>query len=581
MKKVIKTMSLSFGLLTMGSIANAQSLADANKAIDAEQFHKAKTMLKQLVTNQPKKGDNYFHLGRVYLLTDNLDSAVVTFNNGLLADPKNELNYVGLGQASLHKNDHSAAKSNFDKAMERGNKSYKTNLYIGKAYLSVAKPEDPKAPKADFNTALTYLKKADSLEVKDLDAEVFIALGDCFALQSKNSEAYTPYNTAKGIDGTLARPDVQIGRMFKQARNWVDAERQLKSAIELDANYGPAYRELAELYLQWASFKPTDPKMALALTNYKKYIDLTDYSFESKLRYAQFLIYAQDFKGLTASLNDLNAGKVPEEKKMFISRFKGYSEYENGNYNESLNSLNSLFSQSNEKSKIFASDYKYLGRAQFKTGADSLAVLTFKKGAAIDSTLTDEMSDVAKKLAKDKKYAQAADAFRFMIAKNPKSPSTATNYFFLGQYNFYNHMFLDKAVKELNKGLLVEADSAMSYVNRVSPEFIGAYSLRAKINNAMDTTSPQVGLANPYYEKFIELATATPEKATANAKALASAYDSLGYFYMDTDKEKAKDYFNKSLAINPVNDFATKNLQFLNGPVAPAAPSAPKKPIKK
>ena len=37
---------------------------------------------------------------------------------------------------------------------------------------------------------------------------------------------------------------------------------------------------------------------AEALKNYRKYLDLTDESFESRLRYAQFLVYASDFETL-------------------------------------------------------------------------------------------------------------------------------------------------------------------------------------------------------------------------------------------------------------------------------------------
>src|SRR4051812_11438180 len=98
MKTIKRTIALTLGLIVMGGAASfAQNLADAKKAIDAEQYQKATGMLKTLTNTQSKDGDVYFNLGNVYLATDEVDSAKATFARGTVADPKNALNYVGLG----------------------------------------------------------------------------------------------------------------------------------------------------------------------------------------------------------------------------------------------------------------------------------------------------------------------------------------------------------------------------------------------------------------------------------------------------------------------------------------------------
>ena len=48
MKMTKKAITLSLGLVVMGSASFAQSLNDAKKAIDAEQYQKATSMLKTL-----------------------------------------------------------------------------------------------------------------------------------------------------------------------------------------------------------------------------------------------------------------------------------------------------------------------------------------------------------------------------------------------------------------------------------------------------------------------------------------------------------------------------------------------------
>ena len=97
MKIINKAVVAGLGLVIAGSSAFAQSIADAKKAIDAEQFQKAKSMLKNLVTTQSTKGENYFYLGWVYIKQDYPDSAKAQFQKGLNVDPKSALNYAGLG----------------------------------------------------------------------------------------------------------------------------------------------------------------------------------------------------------------------------------------------------------------------------------------------------------------------------------------------------------------------------------------------------------------------------------------------------------------------------------------------------
>ena len=67
-----------------------------------------------------------------------------------------------------------------------------------------------------------------------------------------------------------------------------------------------------------------------------------------------------------------------------------------------------------------------------------------------------------------------------------------------------------------------------------------------------------------------------PEKAAANAKNLVDTYNYLGFIISGTDKEKAKEYFNKALAIEPQNAYALDNLKALSAPATPAK----KAPIK-
>jgi Tfp pilus assembly protein PilF len=567
MKMTKKAITLSLGLVVMGSASFAQSLNDAKKAIDAEQYQKASTMLKALVNSQASKGDNYFNLGEVYLKMDYVDSARAVFTKGVTADPKNSLNYIGLGEADLVSNNAASAKTNFAKAVEvSSKKDYIPQLYIGKAYLAGDKP--------DFESALPYLQKADELDPNDKDGETFLALGDYYALQKKNSEALSNYMRALNINAGLLKATVQIGRMYKESRAFPESEERLKEAIAADANYAPAYRELAELYMQWAIQLPNEfaTKSAEALTNYRKYLDLTDKSYESRLRYAQFLFYAKDYKTLQDESTALAALNPNDPKSLVVSRLQGYSAFENKNYPQSLQFMEDFFSKAKDPSRIIASDYLYLGKAQLQNGKDSLALISITKAVQMDSTNADALAEVAKSYFDAKKYGKAAVIYDDVIKADPNGKNVLYSYYYNGLAYYFDYM---NATVKPSKDNLVKADSSIAKLVRMSPTTTDGYLYRARINNAIDDQVHPKGLGVPFFEQFIQKVTVEkPELAAANAKKLGEAYDNLGAFYGDTDKAKALDYLNKSIAVNPAGTFAPAKIKELTAP-------APKAPVKK
>lgn len=84
-KGIVLGLALSFAL----SGLHAQNIEEAKQAIDAEQYAKAKGILEQLVQKTSKRGgENYFWLGRVHIINENLDSAKIVFDQGIAADPK-------------------------------------------------------------------------------------------------------------------------------------------------------------------------------------------------------------------------------------------------------------------------------------------------------------------------------------------------------------------------------------------------------------------------------------------------------------------------------------------------------------
>jgi len=573
MKITSKLVTTSLGLIFMGSSVFAQSLPDAKKAIDAEQYQKAKSMLKNLTVTQPTKDENFFYLGWVYLKQDYADSAKVAFNQGLAANPKSALNVAGLGAIDLLDNNTSSASANFDKAMLLAGKDTKPYVYIGKAYLLGKKP----IAAARSAAAIAVLEKAKTLGGKNpsKDTELFLTLGDAYSASGDANHAYTSYADAQTLDPHSPVVLVSMAVLIKGAGNFDDAIKGFQGAIAADPNYGPAYREMAETDLLIAADpKQTAAKDKEAVDYYKKYLDLTDRSVESRFHYEDFLVYAKDWKTLEQEATDLlKSSKSPDLR---VYRYLGYAAYENGNYPAALTAMNTWLKDAAPK-RIIPGDYLYLGRTQIKTtGQDSLGILSLRKAIALDTTQTDIYGEIAKAYYAAHKYGQAAEAYTEYINKSRKH--TLNDYVNAGRSYFYAFTDQQDAYAKTkvapDTALLVKADTALNYVtHHVTKAYPSVTLIRAHVADAREPEdrSKFKAYAKPVYEQYItEVGTATDP---ISKKGLLEAYIYLGFYYELTAKDdaKASEYWGKAKDIDPANKQVMQYYARHGGPPAPAS----------
>jgi tetratricopeptide (TPR) repeat protein len=277
------------------------------------------------------------------------------------------------------------------------------------------------------------------------------------------------------------------------------------------------------------------------------------------MRYADFLILAKDYKSLQA---EAQAMAQMDKANKRILRYLAYAAYENGDYTSSIQAIKDFMAKVEPK-RVIGRDYSYLGRALIKSGQEEEGFQTVKKALAIDSSLVSGMSDLGKELYSLKKYSKAAEAYELAV-KNPQR--NLLDYFYLGSSYYFDYGAKKTAGLEADKSLLVKADSAFSYLAQRSPNTFAAWQFRGRINRQFDDANDSQGLAVPFYEKYVELVTVTkPELAVKNAPGLIEAYIYLGSVAArkDKDTEKAKEFFNKVLAIDPANAIALEVLKAL------------------
>jgi len=572
MKLMNKIAGAGLCLLFTGSSVFAQSLADAKKAIDDEQYQKAETMLKSLTATQADKDENFFFLGWVYLKQDYLDSAKTAFNKGLAVNSKSALNLVGLGAAAHIEKDNTTAINDFSMAISlAGRRNSTPFLYVGLSYLlpvtgSVVGPKGSAVLPADANAAVGVLNKGKAANPRD--AEVLVALGDAWRSQLRSDSAYANYSSALLLDPKLAAANVSEGVLWQYAENFGDSEAQFKAALAIDPNYAPAYREWAETDLRWAKSDPSqaDAKVKEAVDHYKQFISLTDYSIESQMRYADFLIHARDYVTLQKVATDLSASA---KTNLRVYRYIGYAAYENKDYTDGLTALTKWINEADPK-RLLPSDYFYMGRLEIALKNDSLGVLYLRKALALDTTQVDIYGEIAKSLYELKKYQEAGDAYHVFAAESRQAKLLdhyREGYSYYEAYIAqYRKSVNDKTVKP-DSSLLVKADSAVSYVERKLPSPNDQITyVHAQIKDFEEPSDRNniKGLAKPYYEQYIQLITAkggTPDDDTKSN--LTDAYVYLGNYaeYKDKDHAKALDYFNKAKALEPTDARVTYYFQ--------------------
>jgi tetratricopeptide (TPR) repeat protein len=576
MKITKKAINIGLALSFVVSGAFAQSIKDAKVAINAEQYDKAKTMLKGLIEKQgaKAKGDNYFYLGQIYLKTDNPDSAKIIFQNGVQADAKYDLNKIGLGEVALLEGDAATASRLFSEATAKlKKKDYEEYLYIGQGYINAKEP--------DYAKAIQNLEEAKTRN--STDPQVHLALGDAYLANGDNSHAYIAFNEARNLDPSLLIANVQLAVIQKKAYAEDLAVSDLVKITEEHPDFAPAYRELAETYYQWSTRSTTlqdqAEKRKMAVQYYKKYMDLTDYSIDSRMRYADFLILAKDYKTLQEQAREM-ANDAGMNKR--ILRYLGYAAYENGNLEESQKALKE-FIASVAPERVIAQDYLFLGMTEIDLATDTVnntinqalfttGVSDLKKAIEKDSLIAEDLNDVGMKFFNGKQYEAAAQIFELGSSVESSKNSVYDN-FYLGYALYFAYVtHLNDEIKP-DKDLLRRSAAAFKRVGELAPTTETAFLYEAKAEYMLEDPENPKGLMVAPYEKFIEVVN---EKGgatvTNNKRYLIEAHSVLGAYYANlgnkegngvNNYEKARAHFEDVLLLDPNDEYALHALENL------------------
>ena len=526
MKKEMKKLMFGIAFL-MPAFLSAQTLKDAIKLTTNEQYEKASAIYKTLLAAD-KTGDVYYYYGENYFNNDNQDSAGIVFNDGLAKFPGNPMLMAGAGKCLALKGNPADGKGKLfaadtyvsDKNCKLGN-AQKVTAYIeiARAYTQTDNPQ----------LAITVLNKA--LKIDDKNAELYIAMGD--ALYKQDPLNGTPiiqqYKKAVDLDKTSAKALFKTGELYLFSGNSAAYDECLiwiEKAIALDPTFAPAWRVKGDALGRKNKFED-------AIKAYQQYLSLNSNNLSARVQYCKFLYIAKKYADLITEIKAIQKD-YPNTYPNVLNRLMGFALYETGDYPLGLTTMDLFFSKQPEN-KLLTTDFEYYGRLLSKSGQDSLAVDFYKKAIKKDSTQTDLWSEIGAIYYKQKKYADAAVAYRKKI--DGKKGLTANDWFYLGRAHYMNKQY-------------VKADSCFIEYTAIQKDLAFGYLWRAKCNTRIDSNNVTYA-GKPYYEKAIQLS--KPDEVEKSKTDYESAYFYLGLAYY-----KTKEYGYAKCCFMKVLDFKLK-----------------------
>jgi tetratricopeptide (TPR) repeat protein len=611
-RSILKPGILIAGVISTLLLGNlrlvGQTLDEATLLTRSEAYDKAKEVFDQLIKQDPGNSKYYFFYGENWLqdyFADTISNSLTNFTNeakalyekGIKANPNDPLNYVGLAKVAFYNKDYKTADEMRAKAksfllpyrnLRRISPPAPEYAYtlakLAESYITVNFT-------VDSAKALPLIRQAISIDYKNRD--IYLIAGDIYNIKNDGSNAIKNYNLAQDYDPTSPTANMKIGSIYVRAKNLGAAIPWFEKAIELNANYAPAYRELGALY---ASARRYDQ----AREYFEKYLELTKGNIPAKIRYVQSLYFAGEYDEAIKNIEEIFA---VDKSRAYLNRLAAYSCYEkkDADYDKALQYMDALFA-SLPPDLIIQRDYLYLAKILLKKNQNYPYLVRDRDryGAQLErdkirysnatssserarfrptiDTLNARISRLDKQITTadkdvDRAFGEYAKALTFDPENTSLLTEIANNYYTFNRYELAARTWAK--VIALGKNSIDDimklgrwyytgenyqaADSVFNVVLKMDPKYLDAYVYIARTYSKMEG-DPKVGKARPKFEKVIEVASADTAKNTAE---LMEAYQYLGYHYMVNDNyTQAKRYFEKMTTLDP-NDTEAKTRGYL------------------
>src|SRR5665647_584864 len=550
--KKMKKIGLLASLILMGNILFAQSIDEGKKFLYYEKFESAQNVFQQMLTKDPNNVDAAYWLGQVYLQnTDNTDTAAAKalYQKTLQANPNSGLIMAGIGEIELMEGKTNDARNRFETAINLTKKKEMADILLAVGRANV----DAKAGDAVY--AIDKLKQAAERDKKS--AEIQNELGDAYRKIIDGANATIAYQTALDLDPKNARASFMIGRIYETQGYGQEPiyMRYYNDAIAEDPKFAPVYYWLYTYYYQ------RDVNKAREYLN--KYVAVADQ--DSKNCYAEASLYYVS-KLYDEAISKADACIATAGAKPFPNLFglKAYAYDKKGDSLNAKKSFEEFFAKVNPD-KIGPNDFATYGKVLLKfPGQDSLAAVYVDKAVALDTVPEKKLGyvkDIAKSLYDAGKFLEAGKWYGKVLDLD---------------HNYGKVELFYAGYSDYRGGNYKSADSVFKLYQQKFPEDLYGWYLGARSKEGIDSTGA-LGLAKPDYDKIIQIADTTADKASIKDKLIPAYRYMVAYYYnIKHEKDSAIVYNNKILEVDPTDATALKTKDALESQKTTGAPPAKK-----
>jgi tetratricopeptide (TPR) repeat protein len=539
--------------LWIAPLAGAQTADDVRKLIDNENYPQALDAANKLIAANPKSGVGYFYKGfALYRMAFEDDQSPVTrsryladarvvFETATKQAKKDGYGFAGLGVLAGAESKLDEMKAQYDKALELSGQDVPLLVEMAQACLDVYNREASKPGKGDralrtkaADMATLLLTKAETYSKNN--ADIYIKLGDLYALQRVPELALSNYQKAITVDPRSSRAHYALAQYYLKERKYNDAKDELLKVKDIDPKFALAYRDLSEIYFLAEQFE-------YAMQFARQYRDLIGNDKRANARYATFLYLTKNYKEAVPAL----AAVLKDTNSVVLQRLYAYSLIETKDFAQGRAALDKYFSMTKAEDLIYK-DYYYQGKLLLSEGKPDEAVKNFEKAIEKDSSITAVYKELYTEYNNQKDYEKAAHYLALYLKYN----KSLTDQFTLG-WTYYARL------KQYE-----EAERVLGDLVRQRPDVVDAVVYLARTASSLDPKSEE-GRAKPHYELLIKevIRQELQEKKKAE---LAEAYYYLGsYYYLKQNLPLALAYSTKVLELDPNKTAAKQIVDYVKG----------------
>lgn len=537
---------LTLCLAGLAVSASAQTHVEGAEYYKADQFDNAKDLLLRSLNNSgTDKAVSNYYLGMIALRDKKNSEAQKYFEQGIQANPEYGYNYVGEGTIALLSGNQKEAEKLFKEGESKAKKDPSIHIAIARAYDMA----DPVKYQKQIDKRVEKVHKQD---VKNPD--VYIFEGDQAAEKKDWGDAGAKYEMAANYNNTASDAYVKYANLFTMV-NPQYAINMLKKLLAVNPNSALGQRELANAYYNAKDYKN-------AAEQYGNYVKNPSHFKQDENRYAFLLFYGGNYqegydyatqllksdpKNFTAQRYQfMNAAQLPSMKDQLLPMAEA---------------LYAAHKANPETNKFAAIDFTLIADELSKDKRPEEAVAVLEEAIKEMPDNAQFNKDLAMKYVDENNITKAAEAFRGYIAKTDEPGYN--DFSQQATFSFYAAVE-NKANPEKEKEFLDEVLANAKKMEEIMPDNYKPKMLEGDVAKQKASNEDEAAAAaQPKYEEAVALLEASSNKAryTRDAKNM---YMYLGNFYIKKDNvAKAKEYYNKFLALDPNNEAVRKYVDTL------------------